>query len=70
MESLFDVLLKNPEKTSFTVLFIVLFVYTMRQNSLRESRYINTINTLTNSLKDLENIKKIVEKIDEKTGGK
>lgn len=67
---MFDVLLKNPEKTSFTVLFIVLFVYTMKQNSLRESRYINTINTLTNSLKDLENIKKIVEKINEKTGGK
>ncbi len=66
MENFFETLLANPDKITFTTLFVGLFVWVMRQNSLRETKYQETINKLADALKDVEVIKTTVEKIHEK----
>ncbi|WP_042956898.1 BhlA/UviB family holin-like peptide [Enterococcus faecium] len=66
MEKLLGSLLSNPEQISFAVLFVILWVWVMRQNDAREKRYQNTIDKLTDALGDVEAIKSTVEKIHEK----
>lgn len=63
---LMDALLKNPEQITFAVLFVSLLVWVMRQNDKRELRYQNTIDKLTDSLKDVETIKTTVQNINDK----
>lgn len=63
---LMDALLKNPEQITFAVLFVSLLIWVMRQNDKRELRYQNTIDKLTDSLKDVETIKTTVQNINEK----
>lgn len=66
MENFFEKLMANPDEITFTMLFVGLFVWVMRQNTLRETKYQETINKLADALKDVELIKNTVEKIHEK----
>jgi BhlA holin family len=53
MEFLESILL-DPSSITFTVLFVGLFVYVMRQNENRESHYRETIETLSTQLKECQ----------------
>jgi hypothetical protein len=46
----FNSLLNNPQGVTFTMLFIGLFVYTIKTNETREKNYRQTIDTLTDQL--------------------
>ncbi|MHC5215391.1 BhlA/UviB family holin-like peptide [Enterococcus sp. LJL128] len=66
MDNFISTFLENPESIGFPVLFCFLLVWVMRQNNSREERYLNTIDELTESLKQVENIEKTVNKINER----
>lgn len=66
MEELIKAVLSNPQQISFAVLFVGLLVWVMKQNNIREERYQDTIDKLTEALGDVEAIKSTVEKIHEK----
>lgn len=50
------------------MLFVFLLVWVMKQNNAREERYLNTIDDLTESLKQIERIETIVNRIRERIG--
>lgn len=64
----FEALLSKPENVTFMGLFLGLFIYTMKKNDDREARYQDTIDRLTTALSELDIVKKMVEKIEEKIG--
>lgn len=54
--------LQNPEQITFGALFIGLLVYVMKENSVREQNYRDTIDKLTDSLQAID---ELVEKVDD-----
>lgn len=69
-------LLAEPQQVTFGVLFVCLLIWVMWENNKRELKYQQTIEkyqkTITNlveSLKDVESVKMIVEKIHVKLKG-
>lgn len=66
MEKLFTALAEHPEKISFSILFTGLLIYTMRVNGIRENRYQNTIDKLTDALKELDIVKEMIERLERK----
>jgi len=42
--------MSNPQGVTFTMLFVGLFVYTIKTNETREKNYRETITTLTDQL--------------------
>ena len=50
----------------FAALFVALLVWVLRENNKRENRYINTIDSLAQSVSKIENIKNCIDKQDEK----
>ena len=50
----------------FAALFVALLVWVLRENNKRENRYINTIDSLAQSVSKIENIKDCIDKQDEK----
>lgn len=63
METFVENLLSNPKEVSFATLFIGLFIWVMKSNNNRESRYQETIQKLTSALGDIEIIKSMIENI-------
>ncbi|AUJ85483.1 hypothetical protein [Enterococcus sp. CR-Ec1] len=65
-----DVLIKSiaehPEQTIMGLLFSGLLVWVMYQNNSREKRYQDTIERLTKSLGDMDHIKLLLDKINDK----
>ena len=68
MVNVISTVLNNPERIGFPVLFVFLLVWVMKQNNAREERYLNTIDDLTESLKQIERIETIVNRIRERIG--
>ncbi|MFQ9628363.1 MAG: BhlA/UviB family holin-like peptide [Enterococcus avium] len=68
MDYFISTVLNNPESIGFPVLFVFLLVWVMKQNNAREERYLNTIDDLTESLKQIERIETIVNRIRERIG--
>ena len=68
MDNFISTVLNNPESIGFPVLFVFLLVWVMKQNNAREERYLNTIYDLTESLKQIERIETIVNRIRERIG--
>ncbi|MTD42455.1 hypothetical protein GIX45_28270 [Erwinia sp. CPCC 100877] len=66
MDNFVSTFMQNPESIGFPVLFVFLLVWVMRQNNAREERYLKTIDDLTESLKQVENIEKTVNHINER----
>ena len=60
--------LSNGTEITFSILFIVLFVWNIKTNDEREKRYQDTINTLTNALNGYEDLKEDVQYIRQKIG--
>jgi hypothetical protein len=56
-------LLENPESIGFPILFVGLLVWVMKQNNEREDRYLNTIDELTGSLKQIERLERTIRQI-------
>lgn len=56
----------SGEQVTFALLFVALLLYVIKTNDGRERRYLDTIDKLTESLKDVQSIKDTVEKINEK----
>ena len=50
----------------FAALFVALLVWVLRENNKRENRYINTIDSLAQSVSKIEIIKDCIDKQDEK----
>ena len=50
----------------FAALFVALLVWVLRENNKRENRYINTIDSLAQSVSKIESIKDCIDKQDEK----
>ena len=50
----------------FAALFVALLVWVLRENNKRENRYINTIDSLAQSVNKIESIKDCIDKQDEK----
>ena len=50
----------------FAALFVALLVWVLRENNKRESRYIDTIDSLAQSVNKIESIKDCIDKQDEK----
>ncbi|MGX7301558.1 BhlA/UviB family holin-like peptide [Enterococcus gilvus] len=63
MDALLSSLLENPESIGFPILFVVLLVWVMKQNNEREDRYLNTIDELTGSLKQIERMERTIRQI-------
>ncbi|MBO0410608.1 BhlA/UviB family holin-like peptide [Enterococcus hulanensis] len=68
MDNFISTFLNNPESIGFPVLFVFLLVWVMKQNNAREERYLNTIDDLTESLKQVERIETTVNHINERMG--
>ena len=68
MDNFISTVLNNPESIGFPVIFVFLLVWVMKQNNAREERYLNTIDDLTESLKQIERIEKIDNRIRERIG--
>ena len=68
MDNFISTFLNNPESIGFPVLFVFLLVWVMKQNNAREERYLNTIDDLTESLKQVERIETTVNRINERAG--
>lgn len=68
MDNFISSFLNNPESIGFPVLFVFLLVWVMKQNNAREERYLNTIDDLTESLKQVERIETTVNHINERIG--
>ena len=68
MDNFISTVLNNPASIGFPVLFVFLLVWVMKQNNAREERYLNTIDDLTESLKQIERIETIVNRIRERIG--
>ncbi|EOH75811.1 MULTISPECIES: BhlA/UviB family holin-like peptide [Enterococcus] len=68
MDNFISTFLNNPESIGFPVLFVFLLVWVMKQNNAREERYLNTIDDLTESLKQVERIETTVNRINERVG--
>lgn len=68
MDNFISTFLNNPESIGFPVLFVFLLVWVMKQNNAREERYLNTIDDLTESLKQIERIETAVNHINERIG--
>jgi len=68
MDNFISTFLNNPESIGFPVLFVFLLVWVMKQNNAREERYLNTIDDLTESLKQVERIETTVNHINERIG--
>ena len=68
MDNFISTVLNNPESIGFPVLFVFLLVWVMKQNNAREERYLNTIDDLTESLKQIERIEKHVKPKRERIG--
>ena len=68
MDNFISTVLNNSESIGFPVLFVFLLVWVMKQNNAREERYLNTIDDLTESLKQIERIETIVNRIRERIG--
>ncbi|AIM25223.1 BhlA/UviB family holin-like peptide [Melissococcus plutonius] len=66
MQKLIENMLTNPEKITFAILFVGLLVWVMKQNNDLEKRYQLTIDRLTCALSEVEAIKNMVGKINEK----
>ena len=60
--------LSNGTEITFSVLFIVLFIWNIRTNDEREKRYQDTITTLTSALNGYEDLKEDVQYIRNKIG--
>ena len=65
---LIENLLVNGTELTFSVLFIGMLLYVMKNNDEREQRYQKTIDTLTLSLKGYEDLKEDVKYIRNKMG--
>ncbi|WP_288227138.1 BhlA/UviB family holin-like peptide [uncultured Enterococcus sp.] len=63
MDALLSSLLENPESIGFPILFVGLLVWVMKQNNEREDRYLNTIDELTGSLKQIERMERTIRQI-------
>ena len=65
-----DVLIKSiaehPEQTIMGLLFSGLLIWVMYQNNAREKRYQETIASLTENLGDVKQIRRVVDKINDK----
>lgn len=68
MDNFISTFLNNPESIGFPVLFVFLLVWVMKQNNAREERYLNTIDGLTEALKQVERIETTVNHINERIG--
>ena len=68
MDNFISTFLNNPESIGFPVLFVFLLVWVMKQNNVREERYLHTIDELTESLKQVERIETTVNHINERIG--
>ncbi|MGL9749169.1 BhlA/UviB family holin-like peptide [Enterococcus sp. DIV0170] len=68
MDDFISTFLNNPESIGFPVLFVFLLVWVMKQNNAREERYLQTIDELTESLKQVERIETTVNHINERIG--
>lgn len=66
MEELLEMVISHAKEISFTILFLFLFLYTLKTNSDRENRYIGTIDKLTEALKELDIVKTMIEKINDR----
>ena len=55
--------LVNGTEITFSILFIALFIWNIRTNDERESRYQETISKLTNALNGYEDLKEDVQYI-------
>ena len=60
--------LTNGTEITFSILFIGLFIWNIRTNDERESRYQETISKLTNALNGYEDLKEDVQYIRNKIG--
>ena len=63
MDALLTSFLEHPENIGFPILFVCLFVWVMRQNNEREERYLNTIDALTLSLKQVERMERTIQRM-------
>lgn len=70
MEQLLNMCINYAEEITFTALFLFLFIYTLKANDKREQKYIHTIDKLTDALKELDIVKQMVEKINDRLGNK
>lgn len=65
-----DVIIKSiaehPEQTIMGLLFSGLLIWVMYQNNAREKRYQETIASLTENLGDVKQIRRVVDKINDK----
>ena len=68
MDNFISTVLNNPESIGFPVLCVFLLVWVMKQNNAREERDLNTSDDLTESLKQIERIETIVNRIRERIG--
>lgn len=66
MDEFISTFLNNSESIGFPVLFVFLLVWVMKQNNVREERYLNTIDGLTASLRRLEKIETTINQINER----
>ena len=60
--------LSNGTEITFSILFIGLFIWNIRTNDERETRYQETISKLTSALNGYEDLKEDVQYIREKIG--
>lgn len=65
-----DVLIKSiaehPEQTIMGLLFSGLLIWVMYQNNAREKRYQETISELTENFGEMKQIRRVVDKINDK----
>ena len=66
MDALIKTIAAHPEQTVIGLLFSGLLIWVMYQNNSREKRYQDTIERLTKSLGDMDHIKLLLDKINDK----
>lgn len=57
---------EHPEQTIMGLLFSGLLIWVMYQNNAREKRYQDTISDLTKNFGEMKQIRRVVDKINEK----
>ena len=70
MEALIKSVLEHPEQTIMGLLFSGLLIWVMYQNDAREKRYQNTISDLTQNFSEMKQIRRVVDKINDKISDK
>lgn len=66
MEALIKSIAEHPEQTIMGLLFSGLLIWVMYQNNAREKRYQETISELTENFGEMKQIRRVVDKINDK----